>query len=1167
MTTSTISSAISGTISLGTGNYAPAVTVTATGSINAASIAVYGGLGVSHASLDNLGTINGLVELMAAGTIINFGNIGAAADSVNLRNGGKIINYGHIGAAGSAAIGVAMQNAVLTNYGTIGTAGNSIGVSVAFAYGTADTINNHSSIYGGQAGVVLSSISTLVNSGTIASAGFGIDEETSTSTVTNDGEIFGGTIGILSAGGMVVNNGTIAGSQAAISAYANALTLVAGAGAAFGGAVRDHTGHGVLELGSGSGNLDIGDFSGFATIDFGSGAQWVLQGTTTQLATGESVNGFTLGDKLVLDGFGVTSSSYSADTGLVLSSTGGNATLHAAGIGRTGVGLIESDTGTTIVTRAAAGYYFENIGTLEGRYLAVAGTAVNAGVMLGQSAGVTLGAGVSLVNRGSIGAYGTTVTRSGDLSTSRTYGGTGVLGTAAAYIDNTGTITGLETGISLADGGTIINAGTIAATGASTHYYGTVALAGGGYTYVSYREYGGGTAIINIKGALTLVDDPGAVFTGDVTDAAGNGVLTLASGSGTLDMSSFTGFSTIDFSTRSSWVLHGGLGQLATGEVINGFTAGDTIILDGFSAASYNDLLGDGIILTNGTGSVAVDATGLPGYVALNVTEANGDTTITAQTATISNYVSLAYGQSIMLGNGRYAANLTITGTGAIHGGLNYGPQITGNGTITNSGTIGGLSLGAATIINTGVINGYIGAIDLESGVIIDSGTIEGKAFLLQASGSVTVIVEPGAAFFGVDNSYLTDSSGQGTLVLGAGLGQFSLDPIFDGSSSGFNNISFAPGSMDLSASIDRLDGGVTLQGFSKGDTLQIGDFAVSTASYIAGTGIVLTGESFENSSIDTTIAINDGAPEGGFAFITQNGALEITAACFCRGTRIGTPHGGVAVERLAIGDVVLTDLGSAAVKWIGQRDYDGAFIAGNHLALPVRIRRHALGFNVPSRDVLLSPDHGVCEGGVFVPAWRLVNGVSITQAQSVERVEYFHIELEKPAVIFAENMPVESFVDADCRARFQNAAEFDLLYPGPATPQRHARPRVEEGFLLARIKQRIDARARVVPRSSAGPLRGCIDETGPRLRGWAQDATAPETPVLLEILHDGMVIGTILANRYRPDLRKAGLGSGCHAFELPMPLPGIITLRRAGDGAIITAPPGAIDIRDSRMA
>lgn len=83
--------------------------------------------------------------------------------------------------------------------------------------------------------------------------------------------------------------------------------------------------------------------------------------------------------------------------------------------------------------------------------------------------------------------------------------------------------------------------------------------------------------------------------------------------------------------------------------------------------------------------------------------------------------------------------------------------------------------------------------------------------------------------------------------------------------------------------------------------------------------------------------------------------------------------------------------------------------------------------------------------------------------------------------------------------------------------------------------------------------LRWCIDETGPLLRGWAQDAAAPEAPVELELVCGGKLLTRFLANRYRADLRTAGLGSGCHAFELALPvLDGPLTLRRVADGAVL---------------
>jgi hypothetical protein len=45
----------------------------------------------------------------------------------------------------------------------------------------------------------------------------------------------------------------------------------------------------------------------------------------------------------------------------------------------------------------------------------------------------------------------------------------------------------------------------------------------------------------------------------------------------------------------------------------------------------------------------------------------------------------------------------------------------------------------------------------------------------------------------------------------------------------------------------------------------------------------------------------------------------------------------------------------------------------------------------------------------------------------------------------------------------------------------------------------------------------------------------------------------TVLANAYRADLRKAGLGSGCHAFDISLPMAGAVTVRRASDGAALT--------------
>lgn len=168
---------------------------------------------------------------------------------------------------------------------------------------------------------------------------------------------------------------------------------------------------------------------------------------------------------------------------------------------------------------------------------------------------------------------------------------------------------------------------------------------------------------------------------------------------------------------------------------------------------------------------------------------------------------------------------------------------------------------------------------------------------------------------------------------------------------------------------------------------------------------------------------------------------------CYCRGTRIATERGEVAVEDLAVGDRVVTISGAArAIKWIGRRAYDGRFVAGNRSILPIVVEAGALADGVPARDLFLSPEHALYLDGALAPAGLLVNGATIRQVERIDRVEYFHIELAAHDVILAEGAPAESYVDCDNRFMFQNGDEFAGLYPDnlPA-PWQFCAPRVEE--------------------------------------------------------------------------------------------------------------------------
>src|SRR5580692_6702829 len=67
--------------------------------------------------------------------------------------------------------------------------------------------------------------------------------------------------------------------------------------------------------------------------------------------------------------------------------------------------------------------------------------------------------------------------------------------------------------------------------------------------------------------------------------------------------------------------------------------------------------------------------------------------------------------------------------------------------------------------------------------------------------------------------------------------------------------------------------------------------------------------------------------------------------------------------------------------------------------------------------------------------------------------------------------------------------------------------------------------------------LRGNLDLVDlRRVVGWAQDDAQPDLPIALLILGDDKLIGRVLANRHRPDLQEAGIGSGRHSFEFQFP-------------------------------
>ncbi|GAB4072190.1 Hint domain-containing protein [Ancylobacter sonchi] len=183
---------------------------------------------------------------------------------------------------------------------------------------------------------------------------------------------------------------------------------------------------------------------------------------------------------------------------------------------------------------------------------------------------------------------------------------------------------------------------------------------------------------------------------------------------------------------------------------------------------------------------------------------------------------------------------------------------------------------------------------------------------------------------------------------------------------------------------------------------------------------------------------------------------------CFAAGVRLATPNGERAVEDLAIGDLVLTASGEMrSIRWIGRQTIVPVF-ADPLTVYPIRIAAGSLDGVLPVRDLVLSPDHALFLDGVLVHAAALVNGTTIVRVKPEEGFTYYHVEVEDHALVLAEGVAAETFVDNVTRRRFDNYSEFEALYGVPAESIREMDlPRVKSARQLpATMRARLEARS-----------------------------------------------------------------------------------------------------------
>ena len=172
-----------------------------------------------------------------------------------------------------------------------------------------------------------------------------------------------------------------------------------------------------------------------------------------------------------------------------------------------------------------------------------------------------------------------------------------------------------------------------------------------------------------------------------------------------------------------------------------------------------------------------------------------------------------------------------------------------------------------------------------------------------------------------------------------------------------------------------------------------------------------------DQSNFETTdYTYNSKFEDGSLKFIgvqAQHFTYDNTGVvCFGKGTAIRTPRGDVLVEDLRVGDLVTTmDNGPQKIRWINTRSYDARQMQkGSHLH-PVLIKRGTFG---AERDLLVSQQHGVLvgqSGDSFARAKHLADAAKgVRIAKGKKTVTYVHLMFDDHQVIFAENVPSESF-------------------------------------------------------------------------------------------------------------------------------------------------------------
>jgi hypothetical protein len=595
--------------------------------------------------------------------------------------------------------------------------------------------------------------------------------------------------------------------------------------------------------------------------------------------------------------------------------------------------------------------------------------------------------------------------------------------------------------------GNFVNAGSIGLSSGFTYIYGGSFDNQGSLTVTSGTLFVENASVSN-EGSV-VVGSAGLLYI-DAGATSSDGGSVIVQAGGTLD---YAGATTLSQLQDSGIVIaEGGELQIGGRLDLQGGTM-DVAPTGLFSYVLVSGTIANGTILPDG-GVLTLQYATLDGITYQGEFEVDASTTLTTRDGltvksadgTQPGTIAVDYGAGLYVSGGLTAGSIqlnanyaelffydseTLSNAAVAVGGFNVQIYSDGNALTFGAGTTVDFSGNADTLqgnfVNAGsigVTGGYATAYNYYSGSSFDN------------QGSLTV----SDARFSIEETTVTN---EGQMAVGAG-GDLYIDATTFTSSDAVlvgngGTLEIVPATAadityDDPANViidDPADYTGTLSGFSGGDTLQLDGENVASAGILGTTlTVALQGGG--------ALTYNTGPGLNGITFNISEGLDGyqdlLTVVCFLAGTRILTANGDVAVEDLREGDMVVTrDAGADAlepVRWIGRRRIDTAAHPRPAECRPIRVCRGAIAPGQPHRDLLVSPDHALFIDGVLIPAKLLVNGMTILQDDSIRHVEYFHVELDRHAILVAEGLETESYLDTGNRAIFENAGMAVILHP-----------------------------------------------------------------------------------------------------------------------------------------